>query len=226
MILLCVRGLYAIPNANFSPTRVGVSITVPEKAVLRRSEQVDDRQHSESMPRHPSPKPFSFAMAAASSTSEQRGDKRISRFRDSFLSTTSGQNRFSVSSSGSNSTQNPTTGIRRKVRQLFSPVLPDELLISSPGEQLTLIQSFDDGWCLVGKEQGTFLSAPKSLFRQQGTTSDNDIELGVVPAWCFIKPVKGLRVERPVRSSSLGVTVQLQGPGFSSRDEVISWSNF
>jgi hypothetical protein len=230
--LLCVRGLYAIPNANFSPSRVGVSITMPEKAILRRSEQVDElgfRQQSESMPRHPSPKPFSFAMAAASaasSTSEQRGDKRISRFRDSLLSTTSGQNRFSVSSSGSNSTQGPTTGIRRKVRQLFSPVLPDELLISSPGEQVTLIQSFDDGWCLVGKEHGTFLSAPKSLFRQQGTTSDNDIELGVVPAWCFIKPVKGLRVERPVRSSSLGVTVQLQGPGFSSRDEVISWSNF
>lgn len=226
--LLCVRGLYATPNANVSRSRIGASIAMPEKAILRRSEQVDEvgfKQYSESMPRHPSPKPFSFAMAAASSASEQR-DSRISRFRDSLLSTTSGKNRFSVSSSGSNSTQDPTTGTKRKVRQLFSPVLPDELLITSPGEQLTLIQSFDDGWCLVGKEHSIFLSAPKSLFRQQGTTSDNDIELGVVPAWCFIKPVKGLRVERPVRSSSLGITVQLQGPGFSSRDEIISWSNF
>ena len=201
---------------------------MPEKAILRRSEQVDDlgfTQQSESIPRHPSPKPFSFAMAVASSTSEERNNGRISRFRDSLLSTASGQNRFSVSSSGSNNTQDPTTGSKRKVRQLFNPVLPDELLISTPGEQLTVIQSFDDGWCLVGKDHSTFMSAPKSLFKQD-TTSDSNIELGVVPAWCFIKPLKGLRVERPVRSSSLGITVQLQGPGFSSRDEIISWSNF
>jgi hypothetical protein len=48
--------------------------------------------------------------------------------------------------------------------------------------------------------------------------------LGVVPAWCFLKPVKGLRAERPVRSTSLGITVQMDaGP---ARDSLVSWSNF
>ncbi|KAF8348841.1 hypothetical protein F5887DRAFT_537673 [Amanita rubescens] len=219
-------GLYAVPDAR---SRIDSSITMPEKAILRPNEQLDDlafRQHPEYIPRHLSPKPFSFAMAATSSMPEQRANGRISRFRDSLLSTASGQNRFSVSSYGSNSTLGHTIGSKRKVRQLFNPVLPDELLISTPGEQLTVIQSFDDGWCLVGKEPSTSIPlVPKSLFKQDAS-SDNDIELGVVPAWCFIKPVKGLRVERPVRSSSLGITVQFQGPGFSSRDEIISWSNF
>jgi len=222
-------GLCAVPDTNFSRSRIDSSITVPEKAIIRRSEQVDDlafRQHAEYIPRHLSPKPFSFALAATSSMPEQRANSRISQFRNSFLSTTSGQNRFSVSSCGSNSTQGQAIGSRRKVRQLFNPVLPDELLTSTPGEQLTVIQSFDDGWCLVGKERSTSIPlVPKSLFRQDAT-SDNNLELGVVPAWCFIKPVKGLRVERPVRSSSLGITVQFQSSGFSSRDEVISWSNF
>jgi hypothetical protein len=32
----------------------------------------------------------------------------------------------------------------RKVRQLFSPVLPDELVLSL-GEKVTLVKAFDDG---------------------------------------------------------------------------------
>ncbi|KAH9052958.1 hypothetical protein EDB83DRAFT_2395182 [Lactarius deliciosus] len=99
----------------------------------------------------------------------------------------------------------------RKVRQLFSPVLPDEFVLSL-GEKVTVVQSFDDGWCIVGRSS---LAKP------------GEVEMGAVPAWCFIKPVKGLKASRPMRTSSLGVTVQLDaGPGFSSRDEVISWSNF
>jgi len=59
-----------------------------------------------------------------------------------------------------------------------------------------------------------------------GAPAESEVELGVVPAWCFLKPVKGLRAERPVRSTSLGITVQMDGPSFSSRDEILSWSNF
>jgi hypothetical protein len=99
----------------------------------------------------------------------------------------------------------------RKVRQLFSPVLPDELVISL-GEKVTVVESFDDGWCIVGRD---------SLINPA------EVEMGAVPAWCFVKPVKGLKASRPMRTTSLGVTVQIEsGPGFSSRDEVISWSNF
>ena len=99
----------------------------------------------------------------------------------------------------------------RKVRQLFSPVLPDELVLSL-GEKVTLVKAFDDGWCIVGRD---------SLIKA------GDVEMGAVPAWCFVKPVKGLKASRPVRTSSLGVTVQIDaGPGFSSREELVSWSNF
>jgi len=99
----------------------------------------------------------------------------------------------------------------RKIRQLFSPVLPDELVLSL-GEKVTLVKAFDDGWCIVGRDS---------------QIKAGEVEMGAVPAWCFVKPVKGLKASRPVRTSSLGVTVQIEaGPGFSSRDEVLSWSNF
>ncbi|KAH9994757.1 hypothetical protein BJV77DRAFT_992936 [Russula vinacea] len=72
--------------------------------------------------------------------------------------------------------------------------------------------AFDDGWCIVGRDS---------------QLKAGDVEMGAVPAWCFVKPVKGLKASRPMRTSSLGVTVQIDaGPGFSSREECISWSNF
>ncbi|KAJ6505931.1 hypothetical protein DFH09DRAFT_1265101 [Mycena vulgaris] len=135
-------------------------------------------------------------------------------------------NRFSVISSSSSVDSTPTAGLPRKTRQLFNPVLPDELLLSL-GERLTVVQSFDDGWVVVGRSTGGFAASAKSMFKSSsGAPAESDVELGVVPAWCFLKPVKGLRAERPVRSTSLGITVQMDGPSFSSRDEILSWSNF
>lgn len=102
-------------------------------------------------------------------------------------------------------------GENRKIRQLFAPVLPDELVVSL-GERVMVIRSFDDGWCLVGRDS---------------VVKPGDVDMGAVPSWCFVKPVKGLKASRPMRTTSLGVTVQIEsGSGFSSRDEVISWSNF
>lgn len=138
--------------------------------------------------------------------------------RSSSMSTNS-CNRFSVLSS--TSTIGNSSGSTRKVRQKFDPVLPDELL-PSLGERLTIMQSFDDGWCVVGRESSTFVQTAKSLFKSPEL--GQNIELGVVPAWCFLKPLKGLRAERPIRSTSLGITINLDGP--SSRNEVMSWSNF
>jgi len=90
-------------------------------------------------------------------------------------------------------------------------VLPDELVLSL-GERVMVIKTFDDGWCIVGRD---------SLIKP------GDVEMGAVPSWCFVKPVKGLKASRPMRTTSLGVTVEIEsGPGFSSREEVISWSNF
>ena len=73
-----------------------------------------------------------------------------------------------------------------------------------------VVNSFDDGWCIVGRD---------SVFKS------GEVELGAIPAWCFMKPVQGLRAERPMRTSSLGVTVTVEAePG--AREEVMSWSNF
>lgn len=101
--------------------------------------------------------------------------------------------------------------------------MPDELLLTSIGEQLRVVQSFDDGWCVVGRKNGLVLQTAKSLFKSP-PLPENDVELGVVPAWCFIKPMNGVRVERPVRSSSLGITVNMERP--TARDDLVSWSNF
>ena len=114
------------------------------------------------------------------------------------------------------------TGQPRKIRQLFDPVLPDELTVRLH-ERVTLVQTFDDGWCVVGRE-------PTPAQQQQQTSlfrpAEAAVDMGVVPSWVFIKPVKGLRAERPIRSTSLGITVRIDAPDFSSRDECISWSNF
>ena len=170
------------------------------------------------------PRPFSFALHAASRPSSllsPLGNKHSS------LSPLA-NNRFSVLSTCSTvSTVQALLGKVRKVRQVFTPVLPDELLLTHIGEQLTILQSFDDGWCVVGRDNPAFLAAagPQTLFPSaKENESDLNMELGVVPAWTFVKPAKGVRPERPVRNSSLGITIRMETS--SSRDSVVSWSNF
>ncbi|KAF5371846.1 hypothetical protein D9615_009545 [Tricholomella constricta] len=198
---------------GFSRERIDSSVVLPDKVL-----QSPPKLHTSSdvMNYHRQsgtfPKPFSFALSVGAPTGN----------RQSFMTH---QSRFSVVSTSSSVDSNPTSGTARKVRQLFDPVLPDELLLMHLGEQLTLVQSFDDGWCLVGRESSTLVASAKSLFKPN-VAPENDVELGVVPAWCFIRSAPGLRAERPIRSTSLGITVQLNAPGFSSRDNVISWSNF
>lgn len=215
--------------AGFSRNQIDSMVILPDKVLTRpnprtREEVMEFHRQSGTFPKPFSPKPFSFALSAVSPPTPN------SPTQGSFLSFGSSSNpgsrnsRHSVYSVMSAYSTVDTTGTTRKVRQIFTPVLPDELLISRVGEELTLVQSFDDGWCLVGRENSTFACNPKSLFKKGDV--NNDVELGVVPAWCFLKPAQGLKTERPVRSSSLGITVQMAGPSFSSRDAVMSWSNF
>ena len=170
------------------------------------------------------PRPFTRTPASLAPPAEAR----LADFNsppqspNSYMSTNSYRASFSqFSLMSGTSTISTTSGTTRKVRQKFEPVLPDELL-PVVGERLTVVQSFDDGWCVVGRENSTFVHSARSLFKSQ--EPGENIEIGVVPAWCFLKPVKGLRAERPIRCSSLGVTVNIDGP--SSRNELMSWSNF
>ncbi|EAU85512.1 hypothetical protein CC1G_06413 [Coprinopsis cinerea okayama7 len=234
----------APPSSGFSRSQRRPTIVIPDRALTprvgagSRDDIINFHRQSDNFP-----KPFSFALNRSPVTPpgpnsgnigplnlSPQENNRSSWIRHSFFSNRSSMaigNRYSVTSSSSSSFgAEPTTGATRKVRQLFTPVLPDELLLTKTGEQLTVIQSFDDGWCVVGRENASSIQHKKSLFPDSTGVAGNDVELGVVPAWCFLKPVKGLRAERPVRSTSLGITVQMDAPGNPSRNDLISWSNF
>ena len=192
---------------GFSRRMIDSTIILPQKALLNPGQ-----------PKPFTPRPVSFAPSAGALHPPDLNHFGQRDSRHSFMSS----NRHSrVSFMSGISTISSTSGPTRKVRQKFEPVLPDELL-PFLGERLTVVQSFDDGWCVVGRENATFVNTAKSLFKSQ--EPGRNIEIGVIPAWCFLKPVKGLRAERPIRNSSLGVTVNMEGP--SSRNDMISWSNF
>ncbi|KAH9168820.1 hypothetical protein EDB89DRAFT_1558210 [Lactarius sanguifluus] len=231
---LTVKGLISEDDEKAAPPRIAVtgpgpfsreqltaSIVMPRQNIVR-----PDATHDEILNYYTTmgtmTRPFSNAasstLAPGSPVTPTRPISTVSYLsaadaaprRSSFFSF--GNNRPVSTASSMYSTASTILGVEgRKVRQLFSPVLPDEFVLSL-GEKVTVIQSFDDGWCIVGR--GSLVKS-------------DEVEMGAVPAWCFVKPIKGLKASRPMRTSSLGVTVQLNaGPGFSSRDEIISWSNF
>jgi len=191
-------------NNGFSRHMVDSAVILPEKAVLNPA----------------NPRRFTRTSASLTPSAGALPDFNaweLPQTRNSVVSSKS----YRFSSMSGVSSISTSSGPTRKVRQKFEPVLPDELL-TLLGERLTIVQSFDDGWCVVGRENSTFVHNAKSLFKSQ--EPGGNIEVGVVPAWCFLKAVKGLRAERPIRCSSLGVTVNMEVP--SSRNDMISWSNF
>ncbi|THG99076.1 hypothetical protein EW026_g3202 [Hermanssonia centrifuga] len=205
-------GTLGIKGDTFSREQLSVNIVMPEKAILRvnasRDEIIEHYTAEGTLPR-----PFAPFMTGGGTlsvpTAEDKNANRQSTAswisipgRHSFIGGSS--NRSSVASFASTA-----EGDKRKIRQVFAPVLPDELVISL-GENLTVVNSFDDGWCIVGRD---------SVFKP------GEVELGAIPAWCFMKAVQGLRAERPMRTTSLGVTITLDAPA-GPRDNVMSWSNF
>lgn len=219
-ILVC-SGLPQMSQAKgngFSRAQLTKSVIMPEKAVLRKNaskEEIVEYYAAEGK----LPRPFApFAKDSAPqilggppSPKDPRSSRRSTLLRP--LSTAS-----FLSVSSAYSTQSRTSALsgldeanKRKVRQLFGPTLPDELVLSL-GERVTIVNTFDDGWCVVGRD---------SVF------APGEVELGAVPAWVFVKPIKGLKAERPIRTSSLSVTVTMDAPALNGqRQDVISWSNF
>ncbi|EKM78699.1 hypothetical protein AGABI1DRAFT_41417 [Agaricus bisporus var. burnettii JB137-S8] len=224
------------PPGSFSRNNINSQIILPSKTLDKISEETNDEERDKIMAYHRQsnnfPKPFSFALSNPNRSSGvgERLSVAGSFAPSSRFSVFSAASSYNESLASTDSKGNPGRSLR-KVRQTFNPVLPDELVVIA-GEQLMILQSFDDGWCVVGRES---VPRPKPLFggirssRIPTPTSSNgpgnDVELGMIPAWCFLKEVKGLRAERPVRSTSLGVTVQLEGQE-TQRNDFISWSNF
>jgi len=110
----------------------------------------------------------------------------------------------------------------RPVHQPFKPVLPDELTLRC-GECLTVLRSFDDGWCVVARDT---TRSSRALLLATGTKSNGDnVDIGLVPAWAFAKPLEGIASTRPFRSTSLNaLSTGHKSP--SARDRVLSWANF
>lgn len=160
------------------------------------------------------PRPFTFVGSSVNSVSTLTDVSGASQSLISSISGKSIDHIVSVTSRHAQSPSAPLDGHPRTVKQLFVSVLPDELLLPSLGEKLTVVQTLDDGWCLVARR------APRrrSVF---GSTGDA-VELGIVPGWCFLSS-EG-RVERPSRSASLSVLVQITSDARS--DDTASWSNF
>lgn len=136
-------------SQSFSRDQLTSSIILPDKVLVRPSPSappadiMEYHRQSGNFPRPSFTRPFSFALNAGVETASRphSGASWIS-----YLSASgSGVSRYSVMSSASSIDSTPTTGTVRKIRQIFNPILPDELLISL-GEKLTVVQSFDDGW--------------------------------------------------------------------------------
>ena len=120
------------------------------------------------------------------------------------------------------------------VVQMFQPLLPDELGLRK-GEQLGVLRHFDDQWCIVARDTLPLNpggGGPPGLNR-------GVLEIGACPSWVFESRQPPGGFTRPMRSSSLGVTVSMRMPPpaptpdpsgglkpWAVREEVISWSNF
>ncbi|TFY68534.1 hypothetical protein EVG20_g3520 [Dentipellis fragilis] len=211
----------ASPSTGFSRNQIGPSIVLPNKSIVRPDATKDEiiRYHAEAgtltRPFSFAPTSFELAPPPAIGGTPSRPMSTVSflvpppspgrsEHRGSWFS------RASMASGFSDASSVAAHGVeKRKVRQLFNPVLPDEMVVSL-GEKITVVQSFDDGWCIVGRDS---------------MLTPGEAEMGAVPAWCFVKPVKGLKAERPMRITSLGVTVQMEQGG-DARDNLVSWSNF
>ncbi|KAL7279091.1 hypothetical protein ACG7TL_006929 [Trametes sanguinea] len=205
-------------KGTFSRDQLSAGVVMPERAVLRpgasRDEIIEHYAAEGKLPRPFAPYAPKLsidtedAVAEAMKRDSGRPSSTASWLSPGLLAGSRNSRMSVMSTSSSLASANAT---QKKVRQIFDPVLPDELVVAL-GESLTVVQNYDDGWCIVGRD---------SMLKP------GEVELGAVPAWCFLKPVKGLRAERPMRVSSLGVTINLDAaPSFEPRDNVMSWSNF
>ncbi|KAG8868294.1 hypothetical protein FRC20_003642 [Serendipita sp. 405] len=122
----------------------------------------------------------------------------------------------------------------KTVVRAFAPLLPDELVLR-PGEELVVLQEFDDGWCVVAREGLGSNGAPTppgldnddvggdAYSTTAGSSSSRGkrvIEMGTCPSWVFDEPAFAGDGDdsfaRPMRSTSLGITVSVRLPAASS----------
>jgi hypothetical protein len=132
--------------------------------------------------------------------------------------------------------KNALSAMHKKALQPFEPLLPDEIPVNV-GDTLSLLQTFDDGWCVCAVEvdsgggNGSGLAPPR-------TPTTKEVKMGCAPLWVFERKSKNPGDHmRSMRSTSLAVTIEMtpSGAGIEpagrvaapwQRNPVISWSNF
>jgi len=201
---------HAIRNQKYPavifPEKVLARPNAIQQGVIQQPAEMDSHSRISS--------PFLFALSIGkrralsptNSGSNHRPSSHMSSGSHSSFSVDLADHRLSVVSAASSLDQ----AAKCKVRQIFDPVLPDELVLRV-GERVTLVRHFDDGWCIVGRPS---------------LSKADDVEFGAIPDWCFTKPAKGRRPQRPMRSASLGITAGIVQPYDASREDVMSWSKF
>lgn len=200
---------------TFNRERLTISVAPPEKTVTHNIGPVSEPSNRAAIPSPRSPTPQNANTASGSHAQPliprpilpyiRRSQESADPISPPLHPPPGLWSRPTSSASSMSSSQ------ARSVRQLFKPVLPDELPLTRVGEYLNVLESFEDGWCLVIREiwrarRSSFASMLSFLDRdRQIANSSNQLHIGVVPAWVFVKPLKGLTVERPIRSSSVNV---------------------
>lgn len=124
----------------------------------------------------------------------------------------------------------------RSVHQIFEPVRSDELALTRLGEYLTVLKSFDDGWCLFSRDKsrnfGRSSLTPLILGLRGKNSSLTNTDagqagFGQAPAWVFVKAMKDFMVERHIcLSSADALQFGLDTSITACRDTVVSWSDF
>lgn len=130
--------------------------------------------------------------------------------------------------------KNALSAMRKKALQSFEPLLPDELPVSI-GDTLSLLQQFDDGWCVVAVEQDGDTAGDADRV----ASGSKEVKMGCVPLWVFERKSKAPGGHtRTMRTISLAVTIELTptDPGmgldgaprapWQREQPTVSWSNF
>lgn len=129
----------------------------------------------------------------------------------------------------------------KSVVRSFAPLLPDELVLR-PGEELAVLQEFDDGWCVVAREGLGSNGAPTPpglpdpedaipIGDSSSTTGSSTssrrrvLEVGTCPSWVFDEAtLSNSEFVRPMRSTSLGITVSMRLPPAPTSHSVLGGS--
>ncbi|KIO21707.1 hypothetical protein M407DRAFT_123896 [Tulasnella calospora MUT 4182] len=228
------KSTYAFDRSNPRASQFSVMNGSVTASILSSVEKDQNRDSSSTMSSLPWPK-----LSAGPRKLQSPSPARASYFGHSRLSSFAASIRFPGSSPPTSPSRSVFTFGKTHSRQIsqipaattenqrtvaiasFQPLLPDELVLR-PNETMTVVQTYDDGWCIVARMNLGML------------------EVGAVPEWVF-----GLKegedetfgTMRPMRSTSLGVTVDLRviesdsslGRHFAAatpRDSLVSWSNF